>query len=145
MLYLAIHAAGHRFDRLSWLCDIKLLLGRYPDLDWNTLASRARSLHVLAALLFACDTLQSRLGVKAPLNDAMPQRIRSRIANFLLAATAKQPDPSRRSLLGKMAFTVALCDRPARAFQFLRRQLLLIARRRAHRHLPSLTPEDWSY
>ena len=145
MLYLCIHAAGHRFDRLSWLCDIKLLLRSHPDLDWNTLAARAHSLHVLAALLFTCDTLHSRLGVKTPLNDAMPQRIRSRIANFLLAATARQPDPSRRSLLGKMAFTVALCDRPGAALEFLQRQLLLIVRRRAHRHFPSVTPEEWSY
>ena len=53
MLYLSVHAAGHRFDRLSWLCDIKLLLHRYPGLDWPTLIARARSLHVLAPLLFS--------------------------------------------------------------------------------------------
>jgi hypothetical protein len=145
MLYLSIHAAGHRFVRLSWLCDIKLLLRHYPDLDWTTLIARARSLHVLAALLFTCETLRSRVGVKIPLNAAMPQRIRSRIANLLLAATAKQPDPSRRSLLGKMAFTAVLCDRPGGALDFLQRQLLLIARRRAHRHFPSLTPEEWAF
>src|SRR5207244_7442106 len=80
MLFLCIHAAGHRFIRLSWLCDIKLLLRRYPDLDWKTLAARARSLHVLAALMFTCETLHSRLGVKTPLDEGKPQRIRSRIA-----------------------------------------------------------------
>jgi len=145
MLYLSIHAAGHRFVRLSWLFDIKLLLRHYPDLDWTTTLARAHSLQVLAALLFTCETLHSRFGVKIPLNESMPQRIRSRIANFLLAATARQPDPSRRSLLGKMAFTAVLCDRPGAALDFLQRQLLLIVRRRAHRHFPSLTPEEWAY
>ncbi len=145
MLFLSIHAAGHRFIRLSWLCDIKLLLRKYPDLDWTTLVARANSLHLLAALLFTCETLHTRLGVKVPLNEAMPQPIRFRIANFLLAATARQPDPSRRFLVGKMAFTASLCDRPGAALGFLRRQLLLIVRRRAHRHFPSLTPEEWSY
>ena len=145
MLYLCIHAAGHGFIRLSWLCDIKLLLRQHTDLDWRTVAGRARSLHVLAALLFACETLQSRLGVKIALNEEMPRRIRSRVANFLLATTARQPDPSRRSLLGKMAFTAVLCDRPEEALEFLQHQLLLIARRRARRHFPSLIPEEWSY
>jgi hypothetical protein len=145
MLYLCVHAAGHRFIRLSWLCDIKLLLRRYSDLDWTALAERARSLHVLTAVLFACEMLRSRLAVRTPLNDAMPQPIRSRLANFFLAATAKQPDPSRRSLLGKMAFTAALCDRPREAAGFIQRQLLLIVRRRARRHFPWLVPEEWSY
>jgi hypothetical protein len=145
MLHLCIHAAGHRFLRLSWLCDIKLLLLRYPNLDWTSVIARAHSIHVLAALLFTCETLQARLGVKIPVKEALPQRIRSRIANFLLAAIARQPDSSRRSLVGKMAFTAVLCDRPGSALESLRRQLLLVVRRRARRHFPSLTPEEWSY
>ena len=145
MLYLCVHAAGHRFLRLSWLYDIKLLLLRYPDLDWNSLTGRARSLRLLTPLLFACETLRSRLGVRTPLEEPMHRHFRSRIANFLLRVTAGQPDPSRRSLLGKMAFTAVLCDRPRDAVQFLQRQMLLIVRRRASRHFPSLFPEEWSY
>src|SRR5436853_7109864 len=122
MLYLCMHAAGHRFLRLSWLYDIKLLLRRYPDLDWTILIDRARSLHALTALLFTCETLQTRLGVNIALPEPMCQRVRSRIANFLLAITARQPDPSRRSLLGKMAFTAVLCDRPRGALEFVQRQ-----------------------
>jgi Uncharacterised nucleotidyltransferase len=146
LLYLSIHAAGHRFVRLSWLCDIQLLLHRHPNLDWKTVAARARRLGVLAAFLFACDTLRRRLRVEIPhIKDTRIQRIRSRMANFLLAFTAKQPDPSRRSLVGKMAFTALLCDRPKAAMGFLQRQMLLITRRRARRLFPSLAPEEWSY
>jgi hypothetical protein len=145
MLFLSIHAAGHRFERLSWLYDIKLLLRRCPNLDWKTLAARAKSLHVLNPLLFTCETLQSRLGVTTPLSRGMRRPLRSRVANFLLVTAAKQPDPSRRSLAAKMAFTAALCDRPEAALQFLWRQFVLIGRRRANRHFPALTPEEWSY
>jgi hypothetical protein len=146
LLYLAVHAAGHRFVRLSWLCDIQLLLRRNPDLNWTTVITRARNFHVLSPFLFTCDTLRRRLGVGIPHFGSRPtQRLRSEIANFLLSLTARQPDPSRRSLLAKMAFTAALCDRPNAALGFVRRQLLLFTRRRARRHFPSLTPEGWSY
>jgi hypothetical protein len=146
LLYLSIHAAGHRFVRLSWLCDIQLLLRKYPDLDWTTVTTRARNFNVLAPFLFTCETLRHRLGIDIPpIDSRITQRLRSRIANFLLSVTAKQPDPSRRSLLSKMAFTAVLCDRPHAALGFLRRQMLLVTRRRARRHFPSLSPEDWSY
>src|SRR2546426_5384655 len=146
LLYLSIHAAGHRFVRLSWLCDIQLLLRRYPNLDWTTVIARARNFKVLAPFLFTCETLRRRLDVNIPyLDHRLSQRLRSRIADFLLSVTANQPDPSRRSLIGKMAFTAILCDGPRAAVRFLKLQLLLITRRRARRHFPSLTPEEWVY
>jgi hypothetical protein len=146
LLYLAIHAAGHRFVRLSWLCDIQLFLRRHPDLDWTTVITRARTFHVLSPFLFTCDTLRRRLGTTVPdFRKELTQRFRYRIANLLLSISARQPDPSRRSLISKMAFTAALCDRPNAAIGFVRHQFLLFTRRRAHRHFPSLTPEEWSY
>jgi hypothetical protein len=145
MLYLCVHAAGHRFIRLSWLFDIKLLLLQHPDLDWKTLLSRADALHIRNAVLFTCETLRVRFGLRPPLCNEIRQPLRSRVANVLLAATARQPDPSRRSLIGKMAFVAVLCDRPSRAAAFLTQQLMLVARRRARRHFPSFVPEEWSY
>lgn len=145
MIFLSTHAAGHRFSRLSWLYDIKLLLLRHPELDWDLLCDRARALQILNPLLFACEILNRRLGVTTPLNVKIPRRIRFRLAHFLLATTVRQPDPSRRSLAGQIAFTTSLCDHPRNAFQFLRHQFLLIVRRRARRHFPSLAPEEWSY
>jgi hypothetical protein len=144
MLYLSIHAAGHRFTRLSWLYDIKLLLMRHPGLKWKTVVARARELKLLSALLYTREVLERRLGV-AISESAPARRTRSRIANFLLEATARQPECSRGSLVGKMAFTAVLCDRPAAAAAFLQRQLLFVVRRRARRHFPSFVPEEWSY
>jgi hypothetical protein len=144
LLYLSIHAAGHRFTRLSWLYDIKLLLLHQKDLEWETVVARARDLKVLSALLYTREVLQRRLGVVVG-KSASNRRTRSRIASFLLEATARQPECSRGSLVGKMAFTAVLCDRPTSAAAFLRRQLLFIVRRRARRHFPSFVPEEWSY
>ena len=146
LLHLCIHAAGHRFARLSWLCDIQLLLRRYPRLNWEIVVERARTLNVLASFLFTCETLRRRLAVPVPIiRRGVAQQLRTAVANFLLSMTARQPDPSRRALLGKIAFMTVLCDRPYAAVRFLRRQLLLIARRRARRHFPALAPEEWSY
>ncbi len=146
LLYLSIHSAGHRFLRLSWLCDIKLLVRQHPDLNWEVVLARARSLKVLSAFLFTCERLQQTLAVRLPQLDRCGlRRIRLRVAQSLLSITARQPDPSRRSLIGQMAFGAVLCDSPFAAAEFMRRQLLLIVRRRAHRHFPSLTPEEWAY
>lgn len=41
LLYLAVHAARHRFLRLGWLYDIKLLVDRTPDLDRRQVILRA--------------------------------------------------------------------------------------------------------
>jgi len=145
-LYLSIHAAGHRFVRLSWLCDMQLLLRRHPNLDWTKVIIRARIFKLLVPFLFGCEALRRRLGVEVPcIDNRLSQRLRSRVADFFLSVAAKQPDPSRRSLMSKMAFIAALCDGPNAAFSFLSRELLLVGRRRARRHFPSITPEEWSY
>lgn len=35
LIILCMHGSRHRWERLSWLCDIALLLQKYPDLDWQ--------------------------------------------------------------------------------------------------------------
>ncbi|MBP1685473.1 MAG: hypothetical protein H6Q33_1616, partial [Deltaproteobacteria bacterium] len=46
VLYLALHAAGHLLSRLGWLYDIKLLLLKYPQVDWIEVSKRAVRLGV---------------------------------------------------------------------------------------------------
>jgi hypothetical protein len=146
LLHLSIHAAGHRFLRLLWLYDIKLLLRKHPDLNWRSVAARAKRLRVLAAFLFTCEMLQNRLGVEIPhFADTLIRRGRSRTARFLLSTIARQPESSRRSLAGQIAFATVLCDGPQSAITYLNRQMLLIVRRRVRRHFPRLVPEEWAY
>src|SRR6266487_1367730 len=63
LLYLGVHAAGHCFDRLLWLYDLKLFMSRNPRLDWALLAERARAFGVEAAWALTRDVLKRRLGV----------------------------------------------------------------------------------
>ncbi|GIV76714.1 MAG: hypothetical protein KatS3mg050_1108 [Litorilinea sp.] len=42
--FLCVHGAKHRWQRLSWICDLAHLLEARPDLDWSKLMARARAL-----------------------------------------------------------------------------------------------------
>ncbi len=43
VLLLSIHGAQHRWERLSWLCDLAELLKARSDLNWEHLLGRARA------------------------------------------------------------------------------------------------------
>jgi Uncharacterised nucleotidyltransferase len=45
-LILAVHAAKHVWERLIWICDLAWLMN-LPSMDWEWIASQARSLGVL--------------------------------------------------------------------------------------------------
>ncbi len=66
LLYLAVHAARHRFLRLRWLYELQLFVARHPDLDWQTIAARARALRVRRAVAAACEALERRLSFTLP-------------------------------------------------------------------------------
>lgn len=65
-LYLAVHAARHRFQKLRWLYELRLFVERHPDLAWGTVGDRARALHVRRAVSLACGVLERRLRVRLP-------------------------------------------------------------------------------
>src|SRR5437868_831294 len=65
-LYLATHAAGHSFIRLMWLYDLKLLVLRYPSLNWTVIAARADALGVRSAVDYAVRLLRAWLGMFPP-------------------------------------------------------------------------------
>lgn len=46
ILILSIHAAGHLWSRLSWICDINELIRCSNDLDWNKIILKAKYLSV---------------------------------------------------------------------------------------------------
>jgi putative nucleotidyltransferase-like protein len=84
-LYLAVHAASHRFQRLVWLYDLKLLALRHPHLRWDLLATAAREHRLLAVVSFACSLLSDWLGMPRlgyPFLSA-PAETRSRVAQRL--------------------------------------------------------------
>lgn len=41
LLILCMHGSRHAWSRLSWLCDVAMLLHKYPDLDWSYVLTQA--------------------------------------------------------------------------------------------------------
>jgi hypothetical protein len=66
LVYLAVHAARHRFSRLVWLYDLRLFVERHPQLDYKDVAERACSFKVLNALSVTAEVLRRRLGTTLP-------------------------------------------------------------------------------
>lgn len=65
LLMLCIHGAKHRWCRLSWICDVALLVNAHPDLDWSALLQTARQINceriLLLGLRLAADLMAAPL------------------------------------------------------------------------------------
>ncbi|HYR37563.1 MAG TPA: nucleotidyltransferase family protein [Methylomirabilota bacterium] len=146
LLYLGVHAAGHCFDRLLWLYDLKLFMSRNPSLDWALLAERARAFGVEAAWALARDVLKRRLGVAAPAatNGRAPARLGRRLVARFVDGRVGPPAAGPLVTLRQLLVMAALCDRPASAARFVGHHVARIVRRRAQRWLPALVPAEWA-
>jgi Uncharacterised nucleotidyltransferase len=142
-LYLCVHAAGHGYERVSWLYDLKAFLRQHPDLDWQAIDSRARAARLTTALGFTCDLLERRLGVR-PIWPTRAERPRFPAATRWLGFWERSAEGSLRHKYGLSLFLALLCDRPADAGWFLLHHFGRTARRRIYYLFPRLTPEDWA-
>jgi hypothetical protein len=118
--YLAVHAASHRFERLVWLFDLKLLLLRHPELRWDLVAARARAHHLSAVVSFVCGLLADWLD--APAQDAwahLPRLpdVRRRAAEGLTGRKSGHAVNAVADLL----YCTLLCDDLPRAAAFSKR------------------------
>lgn len=145
-LYLATHAAGHSFIRLVWLYDLKLLIRRYPSLDWGRIASRASELGVAMPVAYTTRLLHDWLGVSAgDLSARLPRRaLRTRMADWLLPEVSRPQPASARDNFGGLVFTSLLCDRVGSGAWLLQHHILRSTRRRLKRAAPAYLPEHWS-
>ncbi len=140
-----MHAAGHCFDRLLWLYDLKLLVAHEPDIDWDTVATRARRIGVMAAFALACDMLQRRLGVAIPpaATAHAPARLGRRIVARFVDGRIAPPAPGPLVTLRQLLTMAALCDTVSASARFMGHHVARLARRRAQRWLPTLVPTEW--
>ena len=145
-LYLAVHAARHLFQALVWLYDLKLMLLRYPDLDWAAVSARARSLGVAGALSVTFEALHRVVTAAVPQRGdfVAPHRILVRLVWPVIAIAAHQPSESTRKKAGEILYRALLCDHPVSSVWSFRHRLLRFARRRAQRYLPGVTPKAWA-
>ncbi|MBX7221296.1 MAG: nucleotidyltransferase family protein [Blastocatellia bacterium] len=124
-LFLAVHAAGHRVARLSWLLDLRFFLTRHPSLDLEMVVRRAHQYRVTSALQFALTQCQQRLQFALPpyLAQFLPGSPLRGWALEKLALNLPKDTP-RRPLhhLGTTLFAACLHDTFPTGFRFLSRQ-----------------------
>jgi len=145
-IYLAVHAAGHSFVRLLWLFDLKMLLRRHPELNWEAVAARSESLGVASAVGYALRLLGEWLRVEAgPIPAALARRgARSRLADRLLAEVSAPRPRSVRDNVGGLVFTSLLCDRLSATGWLLQHHIGRAMRHRLQRLAPGYLPRDWA-
>jgi hypothetical protein len=66
VLYLCYHGGRHLFGRLSWVCDVAATVSVHPDLDWETLMSRATQMGARRLALVGLLLANRMLGCRLP-------------------------------------------------------------------------------
>lgn len=66
LLYLCLHGANHRWDRLCWICDTAETIARNPELDWEPLIEEARKLRCQRVLFLGLILATSLLDAPVP-------------------------------------------------------------------------------
>jgi hypothetical protein len=118
-LYLAVHAASHRFQSLVWLFDLKLLALRHPDLRWDELIARSKSYGFSSVVSFAVALLSEWLGLELP--RGLPHLPPVGSTRALAAQSLIRP-PSTYAVnaVETFIFTLLLCDDIAHAGAYSR-------------------------
>ncbi len=108
LVYLAAHAASHRFGRLAWLHDIRLVLERMTPDAAQAAAARARTWGVARALSLAGELLVEVLGVEPEVVRPLGSLARSRKA--LVHAVVAEPHSRLLRAVTRFAYTTMLAD-----------------------------------
>lgn len=127
LVYLAVHAAAHRFVRLGWLLDLRLLTERMAPREIAVAAARAEAWGFARATELAAALLVDVLGVPKERVRALLRRggARRRAAR---GVTAEPERPTLRSAT-RFVYTVLLCDSVPAAVRYASRASLGHARR----------------
>ncbi len=110
---LCVHGSKHLWERLSWVCDIAQLVGRGPQLDWDSLICRARSTGSTRLLLLGLNLADELLGamlpqkIRAEINsDAQVGRLTRRVLEGLF-----EDDGAAEGMRGYFAFQMGARER----------------------------------
>lgn len=129
LVYLAVHAAGHRFVRLGWLYDIRLLAERMTESELELAAERARGWGYARILAFTVELVAETLGVaeRASRKVGRLGAARSRLVH----AIVREPEAPLKRAATRFVYSLALCDTPASAARYAVSATLSRARREA--------------
>lgn len=88
---LCYHGFKNRWDRLKYICDVAELLRAYPDLDWDTVYSRARAMHSKRVLRLGLSLAHDLLD--APLPDEVARDVQQdrRVQSLSVAILERLP------------------------------------------------------
>jgi Uncharacterised nucleotidyltransferase len=108
LVYLAVHAAAHRFIRLGWLYDIRLLVERMTNGELEMAAVRARASGYARLLAFTASLMHDTLGVDAERLAPLGRLgwLRSRLVRRIVGEPSS---PLKRSAT-RFVYSTALCD-----------------------------------
>jgi hypothetical protein len=129
LVFLAVHAAVHRFVRLGWLEDIRLLLEKMSPDEIEVASARARAWGFARVLRFTLALREELLGGGPPLAESEVASARERIARRLVGEPAS---PVLRSAT-RLVYTGALCDTPGAALRYAVRTSASRVRQRLRR------------
>jgi len=146
LIFLAVHAAGHLFARLSWLWDVKQFL-LAERVDWQELIATAIRAKVTTAVWLALSLAQESLGARVPapvLTTLRPAPMRVAVLSRLFPATSVVHSGLTGAPVRAAATRLLMADSPTRATKLLLRGTSRHLRRRLGATFPSWTPDHWS-
>jgi hypothetical protein len=108
LVALAIHGAGHRFTRLAWLYDLKLLVERLTLAELACAAERAQAWECARVLAFTGQLLSDVLGV--PRDVVRPLGSLGLGRRAILKRIAAEPPGYVARYATKFVFMNLLCD-----------------------------------
>lgn len=108
LVYLAVHAAAHRFERLGWLFDMKLLAQRMAEREFEVAARRARDWGYGRVFAFGMRLLRETLDVGPWSSDAFGAgpEVRAPLVRSMISATS----PAVVRSASRFVYTTLLCD-----------------------------------
>ncbi|MFN0064580.1 MAG: nucleotidyltransferase family protein [Myxococcaceae bacterium] len=140
--YLALHAAGHLFARLSWLYDLKLLLAQTP-VDWDAMAHESQRDGLARATGIAFHVLERALDVRTEANRFRTSKTSPAWVDRAFSDERLEKSAWANSKWPAFGLTLLLSDGMTNRFLHLGHHGLRGLRRRASRTFPSLVPEIW--
>jgi len=73
LLFLCLHGSKHRWESLSWICDIQELINSQLKIDWERVARDARRLGLERMLASGLEIARNLLGTRLP--DEVPRSL----------------------------------------------------------------------
>jgi hypothetical protein len=115
LVFLAVHAAAHRFVRLGWLYDLRLLVATMSRPELERAAERAREWRFARVLAFTASLLVDRMGIAEDTAAPLLEAPASRLARYVV----EEPPSAVLRSATRMVYTVALCDKNSAAARYV--------------------------